>query len=98
MKVGLKEEKNFASLLDMINAMEIREEDDSFKNAVDFMFEELEEEDGECYALLQYKKFKQAAGKTAKSIMISVGARLARFDIPEGKDNTWHKKRSCSYG
>ncbi|MBR6149131.1 MAG: type IV secretory system conjugative DNA transfer family protein, partial [Lachnospiraceae bacterium] len=62
MKVGLKEEKNFASLLDMINAMEIREEDDSFKNAVDFMFEELEEEDPDCYALLQYKKFKQAAG------------------------------------
>ena len=86
MKVGLKEEKNFASLLDMINAMEIREEDDSFKNAVDFMFEELEEEDPDCYALLQYKKFKQAAGKTAKSIMISVGARLARFDIPEVRE------------
>ncbi len=86
MKVGLKEEQNFSTMLDMINAMEIREDDDSFKNAVDFMFEDLEEEDPECYAVLQYKKFKQAAGKTARSIMISVGARLARFDIPEVRE------------
>jgi len=86
MKVGLKEEQNFGTMLDMINAMEIREDDDSFKNAVDFMFEELEVEDPECYAVLQYKKFKQAAGKTARSIMISVGARLARFDIPEVRE------------
>ncbi|MGB4659478.1 MAG: type IV secretory system conjugative DNA transfer family protein [Mobilitalea sp.] len=78
---GVEEEKNFSTFLDMVNAMEIREEDDEFKNAVDYMFEELEEKNPENYALLQYKKFKQAAGKTAKSIMISVGARLARFDI-----------------
>ena len=65
----------------MVNAMEIREDDDSFKNAVDFMFEELQEEDPENFAVLQYLKFKQAAGKTARSIMITVGARLSRFDI-----------------
>ena len=86
MKEGLEEEKNFSTMLDMINAMEIREDDDEFKNAIDFMFEALEEEDPECYAVLQYKKFKQAAGKTARSIMISVGARLARFDIPEVRE------------
>ena len=86
MKVGLEEEKNFSVMLDMINMMEIREDDDSYKNPVDFMFEDLEEEDPECYAVLQYKKFKQAAGKTARSIMISVGARLARFDIPEVRE------------
>ena len=83
---GLDEEKNFSTMLDMINSMEIREDDDSFKNAVDFMFEDLEAKDPECYAVLQYKKFKQAAGKTARSIMISVGARLARFDIPEVRE------------
>lgn len=86
MKEGLKEEQNFGTMLDMINAMEIREDDDSFKNAVDFMFEDLEAEEPDCYAVLQYKKFKQAAGKTARSIMISVGARLARFDIPEVRE------------
>ena len=79
---GIKEEQNFSMMLDMINAMEMREDDDDFKNAVDYMFEELEEKEPDNYAVLQYKKFKQAAGKTAKSIMISVGARLARFDIP----------------
>ena len=86
MKEGLKEEQNFATMLSMVNAMEIRDDDDSFKNAVDFMFDDLEAKDPECYAVLQYKKFKQAAGKTAKSIMISVGARLARFDIPEVRE------------
>lgn len=86
MKVGLEEEKNFSTMLDMVNAMEIREDDDSFKNAVDYMFEELEVSEPECYAVLQYKKFKQAAGKTARSIMITVGARLARFDIPEVRE------------
>jgi len=80
--VGIKEEQNFSTMLDMVNAMEIREDDDSFKNAVDYMFEELEESNPTSFAVVQYKKFKQAAGKTAKSIMISVGARLARFDIP----------------
>ncbi len=86
MEEGLDEEKNFSTMLDMINSMEIREDDDNFKNAVDFIFEDLEAKDPECYAVLQYKKFKQAAGKTAKSIMISVGARLARFDIPEVRE------------
>lgn len=81
-KTGIKEEQNFSTMLDMVNAMEIRDDDENFKNAVDYMFEELEEIDAECFAVAQYKKFKQAAGKTAKSIMISVGARLARFDIP----------------
>lgn len=81
-KIGIKEEQNFSTMLDMVNAMEIRDDDENFKNAVDYMFEELEESDPECFAVAQYKKFKQAAGKTAKSIMISVGARLARFDIP----------------
>ena len=81
-KTGIKEEQNFSTMLDMVNAMEIRDDDENFKNAVDYMFEELEESDPECFAVAQYKKFKQAAGKTAKSIMISVGARLARFDIP----------------
>ena len=79
--VGTEEEKNFSTLLDMVNAMEIREDDDTFKNAVDYMFDELQEKDPENYAVLQYVKFKQAAGKTARSIMITVGARLARFDI-----------------
>ena len=81
MAVGTQEERNFGTLLDMVNAMEIREDDDNFKNAVDFMFDELQEKDPENYAVLQWVKFKQAAGKTAKSIMITVGARLARFDI-----------------
>ena len=81
MAVGTQEERNFGTLLDMVNAMEIREDDDNFKNAVDYMFDELQEEDPENYAVLQWVKFKQAAGKTAKSIMITVGARLARFDI-----------------
>lgn len=81
MSEGMKEEQNFSTLLDLVNAMEIREDDDNFKNAVDYMFEELQERDPENYAVLQWVKFKQAAGKTAKSIMITVGARLARFDI-----------------
>lgn len=84
--VGTEEEQNFSMMLDMVNAMEIREDDDEFKNAVDYMFEELEETDPTNYAVLQYKKFKQAAGKTARSIMITVGARLARFDIKAVRD------------
>ena len=78
---GTEEEKNFATLLDMVNAMEIREDDDTFKNAVDYMFDDLKKKKPDNYAVLQWLKFKQAAGKTAKSIMITVGARLARFDI-----------------
>lgn len=77
------EEKNFSTLLEMINASEAREEDENFKNAVDLMFEELEQEDPEHFAVRQYKKYKLAAGKTAKSILISCGARLAPFDIKE---------------
>ena len=88
---GPDEEKNMNSLVEMINAMEVHEEDENFKNAVDYMFEELEfgnAEEGivaqpEHFALRQYKKYKLAAGKTAKSILISCGARLAPFDIRE---------------
>ena len=77
------EEKNFSTLLEMINASEAREDDETFKNAVDLMFEELEEREPDHFAVRQYKKYKLAAGKTAKSILISCGARLAPFDIKE---------------
>ena len=76
-------EKNFTTLLEMINASEAREDDEDFQNPVDLMFERLEEKDPEHFALKQYKKYKLAAGKTAKSILISCGARLAPFDIKE---------------
>ena len=79
-------ERNFSSLLQMVNAMEIREDNDKFKNAIDFMFEDLQKRDPDNYAVLQWIKFKQSAGKTARSIMITVGARLARFDIKEVRD------------
>ena len=77
------EEKNFTTLLEMINASEAREDDEDFQNPVDLMFERLEEKDPEHFAVKQYKKYKLAAGKTAKSILISCGARLAPFDIKE---------------
>ena len=77
------EEQNFSTLLDLIDASETREDDDNFKNAVDLMFEELEKEKSNCFSVRQYKKYKLAAGKTAKSILISCGARLAPFDIAE---------------
>ncbi len=77
------EEKNFITLLEMINASETREDDENFKNAVDLMFEELAEREPDHFAVKQYKKYKLAAGKTAKSILISCGARLAPFDIAE---------------
>lgn len=77
------EEKNFTTLLEMINASEAREDDEDFKNPVDLMFDRLEEKDPEHFAVKQYKKYKLAAGKTAKSILISCGARLAPFDIKE---------------
>ena len=80
------EEKNFATLLEMINASEAREDDENFKNAVDLMFDALEEKDPEHFAVRQYRKYKLAAGKTAKSILISCGARLAPFDIKELRD------------
>ena len=76
-------EKNFTTLLEMINASEAREDDEDFQNPVDLMFERLEEKDPEHFAVKQYKKYKLAAGKTAKSILISCGARLAPFDIRE---------------
>ena len=78
-----EEEQNFATLLEFINASETREDDETFKNAVDMLFEELERTEPEHFAVRQYKKYKLAAGKTAKSILISCGARLAPFDIAE---------------
>ena len=83
---ALEEEMNFGTLLEMINASEAREEDETFKNAVDLMFEELEARNPDHFAVRQYKKYKLAAGKTAKSILISCGARLAPFDIRELRD------------
>ena len=76
-------EKNFTTLLEMINASEAREDDESFKNPVDLMFDELESRSPDHFAVKQYRKYKLAAGKTAKSILISCGARLAPFDIAE---------------
>lgn len=78
-----EEEQNFSTLLEFINASETREEDEEFKNAVDLIFEELERDEPNHFAVRQYKKYKLAAGKTAKSILISCGARLAPFDIAE---------------
>lgn len=78
-----EEEQNFSTLLEFINASETREDDEEFKNAVDELFEELEAENPEHFAVRQYQKYKLAAGKTAKSILISCGARLAPFDIQE---------------
>lgn len=78
-----EEEQNFATLLEFLNASEAREDDEEFKNAVDLLFEELERDNPEHFAVRQYKKYKLAAGKTAKSILISCGARLAPFDIQE---------------
>ena len=80
------EEKNFTTLLEMINASEAREDDEDFQNPVDLMFERLEEKDPEHFAVKQYRKYKLAAGKTAKSILISCGARLAPFDIKEMRE------------
>ena len=83
-----EEEQNFAILLDFIDASEVSEEDENFKNAVDLIFEDLEKDDSENFALKQYKKFKLAAGKTMKSILISCAARLAPFDIPRVREIT----------
>ena len=77
------EEQNFSTLLALVSAMETREDDEDFQNPVDLMFEALEKEKPDCFAVRQYKKYKLAAGKTAKSILISCGARLAPFDIQE---------------
>jgi len=83
-----EEEQNFSTLLEFINASETREEDEEFKNAVDLLFEELERDEPNHFAVRQYKKYKLAAGKTAKSILISCGARLAPFDIAELRELT----------
>lgn len=77
------EEQNFATLVEFINAFQVREDDENFKNNVDILFDELEAEDPNHFAVRQYKKFKLAAGKTAKSILVSCGARLAPLDIHE---------------
>lgn len=82
------EEQNFSTLLEFINASETREDDEEFKNAVDELFEELEQEKPEHFAVRQYRKFKLAAGKTSKSILVSCGARLAPFDIAELRELT----------
>ena len=85
-----EEEQNFSTLLEFINASEAREDDEEFKNPVDELFEELEQKKPEHFAVRQYKKYKLAAGKTAKSILISCGARLAPFDIQEVRDATMY--------
>ena len=82
------EEQNFSTLIEFINAMEVREDDEEFKNPVDLMFDALEAEKPNHFAVRQYKKYKLAAGKTAKSILISCGARLAVFDIAELREVT----------
>ena len=83
-------EQNFSTLVEMINVMEVREDDETFKNAVDLLFDALEQKDPDHFALRQYKKYKLAAGKTAKSILISCGARLAPFDIKEVREITMY--------
>ena len=80
---GPEEDRNMNTLVDMISGMEVKEDDDEFMNAVDYMFKGLEKRKPDCFAVKQYKKYKLASGKTAKSILISYGARLAPFDIPQ---------------
>ena len=84
------EEQNFSTLIEFINAMEVREDDEEFQNPVDLMFEELAQKNPNHFAVRQYAKYKLAAGKTAKSILVSCGARLAVFDIAEVRDVTAH--------
>ena len=80
---GSEEERNLNTLVDMISGMEVKEDDEDFLNAVDYMFKGLEQRKPDCFAVKQYKKYKLASGKTAKSILISCGSRLAPFDIPQ---------------
>lgn len=82
------EEQNFTTLIEMINSMEVREDDEEFENAVDLMFKELKEREPDHFAVRQYAKYKLSAGKTAKSILVSCGARLAPFDIQELRELT----------
>lgn len=86
--VAPKEEQNFATLITLLNAMEVREDDETFENPVDLMFKALEQKSPDHFAVRQYKLYKLAAGKTAKSILISCGARLAPFDIQELREIT----------
>ena len=81
-----EEEKNFITLLDLINASEAREDDETYQSPVDILFQQLEEKEPDHFAVKQYRKLKMAAGKTLKSILISCGARLAPFDIKELRD------------
>ena len=85
-----KEEQNFATLIEFINAMEVREDDEDFQNPVDLMFEDLKKKKPDHFAVRQYAKFKLAAGKTLKSILVSAGARLAPFDIQEVREITMY--------
>ena len=80
---GSEEERNMNTLVDMISGMEVKEDDEDFLNAVDYMFKGLEQRKPDCFSVKQYKKYKLASGKTAKSILISCGSRLAPFDIPQ---------------
>ena len=85
-----QEEQNFATLIEFINAMEVREDDEEFQNPVDLMFEDLKKRKPNHFAVRQYAKFKLAAGKTLKSILVSAGARLAPFDIQEVREITMY--------
>lgn len=85
-----EEEQNFATLLEMLNSMDVREDDEEYQNPVDILFERLKEKNPNHFALRQYVKFKMAAGKTLKSILVSCGARLAPFDIQEVRDITMY--------
>ena len=87
---GAEEDRNMNTLVDMISGMEVKEDDEDFLNAVDYMFKGLEQRKPNCFAVKQYKKYKLAAGKTAKSILISCGARLAPFDIKEVREITMY--------
>ena len=87
---GPAEDRNMNTLVDMISGMEVKEDNENFMNAVDYMFKGLEKRKPDCFAVKQYKKYKLASGKTAKSILISCGARLAPFDIQEVRDATMY--------
>ena len=87
---GPAEDRNMNTLVDMISGMEVKEDNENFMNAVDYMFKGLEKRKPDCFAVKQYKKYKLASGKTAKSILISCGARLAPFDIQELRDLTMY--------
>ena len=80
---GPAEDRNMNTLVDMISGMEVKEDDENYLNAVDYMFKGLEKRKPDCFAVKQYRKYKLSSGKTAKSILISCGARLAPFDIPQ---------------